>query len=72
MAWYSQHQIRFRGRLVQFTLRYGCLEGAGLPRVVKGKPLDFSVDSRDWIHLKRLIEKNQRIQNEVRDIAASL
>lgn len=54
MAWYSSHEVRFRGRLVRITTRYACYQDAV---VVKGKPLDLSDDSRDSKRLEKLFRR---------------
>jgi hypothetical protein len=69
MAWYTSHEIRFRGRLVTIMTRYGCLEDAV---VVKGKPLDLREGSRDFKRLSKLFGRNQRIQREISDFQDSL
>jgi len=62
MAWYTTHQIRFRGRLVQVETRYGCFNGAA---VVKGKPLDLTEGSRDYVRLEKLFRRNKAIAKEL-------
>ncbi|MEK7584430.1 MAG: hypothetical protein AAB490_04235 [Patescibacteria group bacterium] len=39
MACYCSYKVRYRGRLVEIGLRYGCYNGA---IVREGKPLAFS------------------------------
>ncbi len=70
MAWYTSHQLRFRGRLVKVGSRYGCLHEAV---VVKGKPLDFSNEfSPDWKCLRKLFERNKVIQREISEFQEAL
>jgi len=63
MAWYSNAHVRYRGRLVEVSLRYGCYQSA---RVIKGKPLAFPYDDRRdsdrhvrrvIVHLMQLVER---------------
>lgn len=51
MAWYSSHDVRFRGRIVRIFTRYACYEGA---KVMRGKSLDLRRSSRDTIRLQKL------------------
>ena len=51
MAWYNQHDVRFRGRLVRIYTRYARYESA---EVIKGKPLDLANGSSDDIRLLKL------------------
>ena len=39
MAWYTRTDLRYRGRLIEVTERYGCFHSA---RIVAGKPLDLT------------------------------
>lgn len=39
MAWYGGGKVRYRGRLVYVTTRYGEFDGAN---VIKGKPLKLT------------------------------
>jgi len=53
MAWYSNATVRYRGRLVEVSLRYGCYQSA---RVIKGKPLALPDDScRSGRHDRRIL-----------------
>ena len=54
MAWYSSPNVRYRGRLVEVWLRYGCYQSA---RVLKGKPLDLPDDCRNTRHARRVIAR---------------
>lgn len=69
MAWYTSHEIHFKGRLLQIMTRYGCFQSA---RVLKGRPLDLSCDSKDWHRLRRLVERNHRIGCEIQDFMRAL
>jgi len=62
MAWYGSHRVRYRGRLLVVTSRYGCFMDAV---VAKGQPLNLEEDSRDWKRLKKLFDRSERIQREV-------
>jgi len=64
MAWYTAHEVHFRGRLVKVESRYGRYNGAV---VLKGKPLDLQEGSRDDKRLKKLFEQNTRIQREIKE-----
>jgi len=62
MAWYSNAQVRYRGRLVEVSLRYGYYQSA---RVIKGEPLALPYDScrnsrRDRRVLDRLMQLVER------------
>lgn len=52
MAWYTSSDVRYRGRLVRVTLRYGGFMSA---MVLKGKPLRLS--PKDESRLDRLIDR---------------
>lgn len=55
MAWYSSPTVRYRGRLVEVWLRYGCYQSA---KVIKGKPLPFPYDcSANTRHDRRVIAR---------------
>ncbi|MDD5252079.1 MAG: hypothetical protein PHT12_05620 [Patescibacteria group bacterium] len=70
MAWYLDHELRVRGRLVKVTTRYGYLFSA---RVVKGKPLALANhDSRDWQRLEKLVDRSALIAREIADFKAGL
>jgi hypothetical protein len=61
MAWYNSHEVRFHGRLVEVSTRYGCFNGA---RVLRGKPLNLSFDLRsenpeDSVRLEKLFYKKK-------------
>jgi|GEM_PF-6067606 len=62
MAWYGSHRVRYRGRLLNVTSRYGCFMDAV---VVKGQPLNLKEGSRDWKRLKKLFDRTERIRSEV-------
>ncbi len=64
MAWYTQHYLRHRGRLVEVGTRYGSLNGA---KVVKGKPLDLREGSRDYYRLWGLFNRSQAVKREIND-----
>ncbi len=65
MAWYIEHHLRYRGRLVAIVSRYGCFQGGGDPRVVKGKPLDLSYNSRDYKRLERLFYRDRGVKSDI-------
>lgn len=70
MAWYTSHELRFRGRLVRVGSRYGCLDSA---RVLKGKPLDLRYEeSRDWKRLAKIFYRNKKVQEEISDFLEAL
>lgn len=62
MAWYTHHKLRYRGRLLRVESRYGCFHDAC---VLKGKPLDLSLESRDWNRVARLFCRNKQIYREI-------
>jgi len=66
MAWYDVATIRYRGRLVEVTLRYGVYHAA---HVIKGKPLDlpFADGFHNQPHVRREILRIERLaKREVR------
>jgi hypothetical protein len=63
MAWYNQHDVRFRGRLVRIYTRYARYESA---EVIKGKPLDLSDCSSDDLRLCKLFVRWMR-NGKIRD-----
>jgi len=69
MAWYTSHQIRFKGRLLEIRTRYG---GPHDARVLKGRPLNLSWNSKDWIRLWKLVHRHRRIRGEIRDFQRGL
>jgi hypothetical protein len=69
MAWYTDHHLRYRGRLVKVGSRYGSFNGA---RVVKGKPLDLSEGSRDEWRVRKMFYRSERIQCEIRSFVDAL
>ncbi len=42
MAWYCSKEVRFRGRLLQVSLRYHCMDQGY--QILKGKPLRVDPD----------------------------
>lgn len=70
MAWYTQHTLRYRGRLVSIMTRYGCLQSAN---VVKGNPLDLGdvecPEKRTWDgkRLHKLFLRDKTIRREISD-----
>src|SRR5258708_4422637 len=70
MAWYTSHQIRFRGRLVKVGSRYGAYFSAV---VEKGKPLDLSDEySRDVRRLRKLFGRNRGIQRDIQEFVEAM
>lgn len=76
MAWYTSTTVRFRGRLVACTMRYGVFHYA---EVLKGKPFPFELhcsgygnpslsktQERAVRRLEELIERNVLCQKELR------
>jgi len=56
MAWYGSVTVRYRGRLVNVSLRYGSYNGA---RVAKGKPLDFNPEAEEY-RITKLLKRVER------------
>ena len=46
MALYCSHEVHHRGRLYNVPLRYGCHDGAGSMKQIKGKLLKLSPKDR--------------------------
>ena len=69
MAWYTSHHLRYRGRLVSVTSRYGSFSEA---TVVKGKPLKLREGSRDWKRLARLFYRSKKVACEIQDFQDAL
>ncbi|MFH1098623.1 MAG: hypothetical protein V1723_01740 [Candidatus Uhrbacteria bacterium] len=55
MAWYSGCSLHYHGRLVDVSLRYGCIDDPSCVRVVRGKPL--RITDRDVRRIDRLIAR---------------
>jgi len=49
MAWYTSTTLRYRGRLISLTERYGCFHSA---HVIKGKPLRLT--EKDLSRIEKL------------------
>ncbi|MFZ2484333.1 MAG: hypothetical protein WAX80_03575 [Minisyncoccia bacterium] len=70
MAWYMNHHLRHRGRLVEVGSRYGHYNGA---TVVKGKPLNLADEySRDSIRLKKLFRRSEQVKREIQEFVEAM
>ena len=75
MAWYTEHTLRYRGRLVSITTRYGCLQSA---TVVMGKPLDFGNvfiqedRTSDGKRLHKLFLRDKTIRQEIQQFVRGM
>lgn len=72
MAWYTQHEVRHRGRLIRVTMRYGGYMSA---EVLRGKPLDLDVEfptTADARRLKEFVHRSPRVREEIAAFVASM
>jgi hypothetical protein len=54
----------YRGRLLEMHLRYGCYEGGGGAKVIKGKPLDFT--KHDHERISALVNRKPATERRVK------
>ena len=69
MAWYTDHHLRYRGRLVKVGSRYGSFNGG---YVMKGKPLEIHEGSRDWRKLAKMFYRSEQIQLEIQEFVRAM
>ena len=70
MAWYTDHHLRHRGRLVKVWSRYGAYNSA---KVVKGKPLNLIDEgSRDSIRLVKLFHRSEKVKREIQEFVDAM
>ncbi len=56
MAWYGHADVRYKGRLVRFSTRYGCFQDY---KILKGKRIRFT--RRDFLRMERIIARHEEL-----------
>ena len=64
MAWYCGTKMWYRGRLLDINLRYGCYEGGGGAKIIKGNPLELT--ERDHQRISILVSRKPATSRRIR------
>jgi len=60
----------YRGRLLEMHLRYGCYEGGGGAKVIKGKPLELT--DRDHERISKLVDRKPATDRRIKQFCRAM